>query len=97
MLYSITKKSLPKELIVEEMIKKNKQAPPIPVDPLNEQVMYAKFRVTLKVLTQSMTNYGNHQVVMPTKLNRNAAAVRVWDFTRINSLEFYGLKVEEDL
>lgn len=42
-----------------------------------------------------MTNQVNHQMVAPANPKGNALFVIVQDFTQINPLEFYGLKVDE--
>lgn len=43
-----------------------------------------------------MTNQVNQRAIAPANLNRNATAMRVQDFTQMNSLEFHDSKVDED-
>lgn len=76
---------------------RGKPAPPPPVDPLNENISYAKFWATFQVLTQAMNAQGNQPTVVPIQKNGNLAVARVRYFIRMNPPKFFGLKVHKDL
>ncbi|WMV41072.1 hypothetical protein MTR67_034457 [Solanum verrucosum] len=72
------------------------QAPQVPVDPLAEQVTNVEFRDAFQVLAQAMNTQANREVVAPVNRNVGTTTTRVRDFTRMNTPEFHGSKVEED-
>ncbi|WMV46174.1 hypothetical protein MTR67_039559 [Solanum verrucosum] len=67
----------------------------VPIVP-NHRVSNVEFRSTIQLLVQCVTNQKNHQALVPTNNNFEAAAARVQDFVRINSPEFLGSQVGED-
>ncbi|WMV46406.1 hypothetical protein MTR67_039791 [Solanum verrucosum] len=72
------------------------QAPQASIDPLAEQVTNEVFRDMFQVLSQAATTQDNREVVLPVNPNVGTVASRVRDFTRMNTMEFHGSKVEED-
>ena len=54
------------------------------------------FRMPIQLLTQSMTNQNNQQVLVPTKINNRLVAAIVCDFGRINPPKFLGSQVCKD-
>ena len=58
---------------------RNDNQPPQPVDPLNDNVSHAKFRVTFQALAQAVTAnvQGNHQATVPLQQNSNLAVARI--------------------
>ncbi|WMV50296.1 hypothetical protein MTR67_043681 [Solanum verrucosum] len=72
------------------------QARQTSIDPLAEQVTNTEERDALQVLARAMTAQANREVMVPVNPNVCTTASKIWDFTRMNPLEFYGSTVEED-
>ncbi|KAG5631571.1 hypothetical protein H5410_003288 [Solanum commersonii] len=70
--------------------------PQAPINPLTEQVTNAQFRAAFHVLAQAVTAKANWEVAILVNPNVGTTASKVRDFTRLNPLDFYGSKVEED-
>lgn len=54
----------------------------------------AEFRDAFHVLSQAMTFPYNKEVAVPMNLNLGTEASRVRDFTRMNTSEYHGSKIE---
>ncbi|XP_047252145.1 uncharacterized protein LOC107841700 [Capsicum annuum] len=78
---------------------RNDNERPQPVDPLNETVSHAEFRVAFQALAQAVTVnvWSNNQAAIANQQGGAVATVRTHDFMRMNLPEFYGSKAGEDL
>lgn len=73
------------------------QPVPLPIEkvPQNEHVSHAKFKVSFTILEHSVASQNNQQDISPTNPVANMAAVRIWDFTRMNLPLFSRSKFEK--
>ena len=72
------------------------EVPQVLVNPFDEKVCHDELRATFQVLAQVMMTPANREVVASMNPIVGMAETSVRDFTRMNSSEFYGSKVEED-
>uniref|UniRef100_M1DHH0 Gag-pol polyprotein n=1 Tax=Solanum tuberosum TaxID=4113 RepID=M1DHH0_SOLTU len=79
-----------------EELEAPQEAPQVPADPLANQGSNAEFWDAFQVFAKSMMTESNREVVVPMNLIVGTAATTVRDFTRMNPLEFHGLKVQKN-
>lgn len=87
---------MPPNITNRRRIRNQQVPPPAPVNPLNNQVFYAKFRASFTVLAQSMNTQNNQKVVAPANPIVNMTATRFQDFTWMNPLVIIGYNSDKD-
>ncbi|WMV46736.1 hypothetical protein MTR67_040121 [Solanum verrucosum] len=72
------------------------EVPQVFVDPLNEQVTHPEFQVAFQMLAQAMTTQANKEFVARVNPNLGMEVIRIRYFSRMNTPEFHGLKMDDD-